>query len=474
MNFPGLDPAWSFGHHAGHALGLVRTWSLPRTRTAVEDGEKVLVVATTALGDSILTTPLIETLSEKLGRDRVSLLVKAPYAELYRGDPRLHALFTVRGKYRWRGLREKLVADPHRIALIANMTEPDLVPFLWRCGVRGFLRYRTRWTRYPRWMANCSMLRRPEAPDYATGHAIENNLAMAAALGIEPTTHLLSLPHLKAATGRGRTGHPHPPRRLARDQAVAGRKLGPPRRRPRREILLPHRPDRRPSRRLPRDADRLRHADARRKPGRQTLAARAGPGRIARPRFSFRRHRPLPSRGRGRLPHRDPLRADRSRLLRRGMRAAPDRRDFPSLAANGPLGDSIRTIPVEKVLAEATAVVEASLAPAQPRVSGMKIAIFLPNATFDLPGSPEVGGIETFSFTVGEALQRLGHEVVLFGGEPKPGHTHRPTTLTLELHPYWERDRSPTSAPVSSGSCSGSTSPGVPAAPGRSAVATSF
>ncbi len=68
----------------------------------------------------------------------------------------------------------------------------------------------------------------------------------------------------------------------------------------------------------------------------------------------------------------------------------------------------------------------------------MKIGIFLPNATFDLPGSPEVGGIETFSFTVGEALQRLGHEVVLFGGEPKPGRRHRTTTLTLELHPYWE------------------------------------
>lgn len=68
----------------------------------------------------------------------------------------------------------------------------------------------------------------------------------------------------------------------------------------------------------------------------------------------------------------------------------------------------------------------------------MKIGIFLPNATFDLPGSPEVGGIETFSFTVGEALQRLGHEVILFGGQPKPGRTHRATTLTLELHPYWE------------------------------------
>jgi glycosyltransferase involved in cell wall biosynthesis len=68
----------------------------------------------------------------------------------------------------------------------------------------------------------------------------------------------------------------------------------------------------------------------------------------------------------------------------------------------------------------------------------MKIGLFLPNATFDLPGSPEVGGIETFCFTIGEALQRLGHEVILFGGQPKPGRTHRATTLTLELHPYWE------------------------------------
>jgi glycosyltransferase involved in cell wall biosynthesis len=73
----------------------------------------------------------------------------------------------------------------------------------------------------------------------------------------------------------------------------------------------------------------------------------------------------------------------------------------------------------------------------------VKVGIFLPNATFDLPGSPEVGGIETFSFTVGEALQRLGHEVVLFGGVPKPGRTHRATTLTLELRPYWETRKIP-------------------------------
>jgi glycosyltransferase involved in cell wall biosynthesis len=68
----------------------------------------------------------------------------------------------------------------------------------------------------------------------------------------------------------------------------------------------------------------------------------------------------------------------------------------------------------------------------------MKIGLFLPNATFDFPGTPEVGGIETYSFTVGEAMQRLGHEVVLFGGRPKAGRGHRATTIPLELSPYWE------------------------------------
>jgi ADP-heptose:LPS heptosyltransferase len=62
--------------------------------------------------------------------------------------------------------------------------------------VRGFLRYRHRWTRFPRWIANATQLRRHGAPDYATGHAIDNNLAMAVALGLEPTTDQLALPHL--------------------------------------------------------------------------------------------------------------------------------------------------------------------------------------------------------------------------------------------------------------------------------------
>ncbi|MDX2227561.1 MAG: glycosyltransferase family 4 protein [Verrucomicrobiae bacterium] len=73
----------------------------------------------------------------------------------------------------------------------------------------------------------------------------------------------------------------------------------------------------------------------------------------------------------------------------------------------------------------------------------MKIGLFLPNATFDLPGSPEVGGIEVYAMDLGEALMSLGHEVVLFGGTPRPGRTHRPVKMRLRLAPYWETRQIP-------------------------------
>jgi ADP-heptose:LPS heptosyltransferase len=211
MNFPGLDPAWSSFHHATRALGLARTWSLDECRAGLGRDEKVLVVTSIALGDSLLTTPLIETLAQHLGPERISILVRTPYAELYRNDPRLHRVFTVRGKYRWENLGPELRADPHRIALLANITEPDLLPALWWCGVRGFLRHRGRSIRFPRWIANADMLRRPGDADYGSGHAIENNLALAEALGLEPTTHRLDLPHLKKkGLKRGRMVLLHP------------------------------------------------------------------------------------------------------------------------------------------------------------------------------------------------------------------------------------------------------------------------
>ncbi len=202
MNFPGLDPAWILSHRALHGAGLIRPWDLEACRDEIKRGAKVLVVASTALGDTVLCTPLLHALSENLGSDRAGFLVKKPYRELYANDPALGEVFTVAGKYRgWAGMRRKILDGGYRIACIANTTEPDLIPWLWHCGIRGFLRYRSRWSQWPEWFANIGMMRRPEEPDYASGHAIDNNLAMAEALGLAVKERRTRLTLREAATG---------------------------------------------------------------------------------------------------------------------------------------------------------------------------------------------------------------------------------------------------------------------------------
>ena len=74
----------------------------------------------------------------------------------------------------------------------------------------------------------------------------------------------------------------------------------------------------------------------------------------------------------------------------------------------------------------------------------MKIGLFLPNATFDLPGTSEVGGIEVYALELGEQLQARGHEVTLFGGKPKAGKQHRALAIRHQLFDYIETKDIPT------------------------------
>jgi ADP-heptose:LPS heptosyltransferase len=194
MNFPGLQPAWNTSHRLMHSGGLIHPWSLNEARSALDHGAHLLVVASTALGDSLLCTPLLQTLAERLSSSRVHFLVREAYAELYRDTPWIGRVLTSRGKFRGFGsIRCALKNQPCTIALIANCTEPDTVPWLWWCGVRAFLRYHTRWSHWADWFANRDAMRPKGDPLYATCHAIENNLGMASDLGIKPSCNLLKV-----------------------------------------------------------------------------------------------------------------------------------------------------------------------------------------------------------------------------------------------------------------------------------------
>ena len=188
MNFPGLDPAWELYHRCLHGTGVVQPWTLEQCQNSIGQGDGVLVVATTALGDTILCTPLLQTLTTALGDGRVDFLVRKPYAGLYAGYPKLGAVHTVGGKYRGlMNLKQSLKARKNRTALVATTTEPDLIPWLWHCGIRGFLRHQNRWSQWHAWFANPDMMKQRGEEGYGCGHAIDNTLAMAGALGIEPS-----------------------------------------------------------------------------------------------------------------------------------------------------------------------------------------------------------------------------------------------------------------------------------------------
>jgi glycosyltransferase involved in cell wall biosynthesis len=73
----------------------------------------------------------------------------------------------------------------------------------------------------------------------------------------------------------------------------------------------------------------------------------------------------------------------------------------------------------------------------------VKIGLFLPNATFDLPGTSEVGGIEAYALELGEQLQKRGHDLTLFGGRPKAGRSHRAIPFPHQLFDYIETKNIP-------------------------------
>jgi glycosyltransferase involved in cell wall biosynthesis len=64
-----------------------------------------------------------------------------------------------------------------------------------------------------------------------------------------------------------------------------------------------------------------------------------------------------------------------------------------------------------------------------------KICLFNVTSTMARIGTAEVGGVETYSFRLAEALQRRGHEVVMYGGNPSDTLIF-PAQLKLRLFPY--------------------------------------
>ena len=179
MKIPFVDGIVRWGTLAAHGVGLLPTagrWS----SGDLDRAGGILVVISTALGDSVSFTPALEALRVRAPRARLVGLYPAAFAAMYADDPRLDAVIPYYGKYRRVGETVRALRQARcEVAILAYMAEPDVVPLVRLGGSRILLRMAGRDTAYRRMMANPDMLATPQTSE----HAVRRGLRMIEALG---------------------------------------------------------------------------------------------------------------------------------------------------------------------------------------------------------------------------------------------------------------------------------------------------
>lgn len=173
------DPVVYWAHRGLAALGTLRASTLEEIRR--EGFRRVLVTATTAMGDAVLCTPLLDSLRAARPDLFLGFWVSEAAAPLFRNHRGLDALHVYRGKYR--GVREARRALHHArydLALVANANDPDVIPLIWWSGCRRIVRRPQRDTIYRFMVANPEMLQ----AQHTSGHAVERNLEFCGLLGL--------------------------------------------------------------------------------------------------------------------------------------------------------------------------------------------------------------------------------------------------------------------------------------------------
>jgi len=158
-------------HQGMMFAGGIRAPSLDEIR---RDGfHRVLVTATTAIGDAVLCMPLIDSLRTALPKVKIGFWVAAGAASLFEGRRGLDRVLSYHGKYRRvRETMKLLRGGQYDLALVANANDPDVIPMIWWSGCRRIIRRPQRNTIYSFMIANPGMLN----ASHTSGHAIERNL----------------------------------------------------------------------------------------------------------------------------------------------------------------------------------------------------------------------------------------------------------------------------------------------------------
>ena len=154
--------------------------------------ERVLYVATTGLGDAILSMPVVDSVQNAWPHAKSALFIRSAWRALFEDDPRFQTLIDYQGKWRdFFGALNRLKAFRPDLVIILHGNDPDILPLCHLSGTPFMIRVPWSGTRYPYLLSNAH---RPE--DQYPGkrlHYIDNRLGVLKPLGIAPSTRAPTL-----------------------------------------------------------------------------------------------------------------------------------------------------------------------------------------------------------------------------------------------------------------------------------------
>jgi ADP-heptose:LPS heptosyltransferase len=140
----------------------------------------ICLVNTTALGDTLLSTPAIRAVRTAYPQARLVSLIHRRHRDVLRHNPHLDDIIEYPGKYKgvWK-LLKRLRSERFDLVIILHANDPDVVPLIYFSGAP----IRAGWAESKMSFLLTHTYRRPTEPP---AHTIENRLGILASVGIEP------------------------------------------------------------------------------------------------------------------------------------------------------------------------------------------------------------------------------------------------------------------------------------------------
>ena len=153
---------------------------------------RVLYVATTGLGDAILSMPVVDSVQSAWPHADSGLFVRSAWRSLFEDDPRFQTLIDYPGKWRsFFGTLNRLKAFRPDLIVVLHCNDPDILPLCYLSGAPFIIRVPWAGARFPYLLSNAH---RPEDryPEKNL-HYVENRLRTLNPLGITPSAHTPTL-----------------------------------------------------------------------------------------------------------------------------------------------------------------------------------------------------------------------------------------------------------------------------------------